>query len=80
MAAFPADLVGLPAKGRLVEGADADVVAWRPDASADTTPAACRHRHCANVPSIGAELRGRVLATSSRGRLVLRAGGGAPMP
>ena len=78
MAAFPADLVGLPAKGRLVEGADADVVAWRPDASADTTPSACRHRHCANVPYIGAELRGRVLATYSRGRLVFRAGGGAP--
>lgn len=75
MAAFPADLVGLAAKGRLADGADADVVVWRPDAAADTSLAGCRHRHCANVPYVGAALHGRVLATYLRGRPVFEDGG-----
>ena len=71
LAAHPARLARLgPAKGALAAGAAADIVVWDPAAPADTSAAACRHRHASWSPYKNASLYGRVLATFSRGRLV----------
>ncbi|HEY0641655.1 MAG TPA: allantoinase AllB [Pseudonocardiaceae bacterium] len=67
MAAGPADLVGLsPRKGRIVVGADADLVAFAPDDEFTVDPAALRHRHPV-TPYAGARLRGVVHRTWLRG-------------
>lgn len=56
-------------KGALVPGLDADIVAWRPDASFRVAPELVRHRH-ALTPYMDRELLGVVDATYLRGTKV----------
>jgi allantoinase len=85
MAAFPASLAGLPGKGRIAVGCDADLVAFDPDASFAVHGSQLLHRHPA-TPYDGRTLTGRVSAvwlggTEVRadgpplGRLLRRGGG-----
>jgi allantoinase len=81
MATGPADLVGLRHKGRLVVGADADLVAFDPEATWIVDPAALHHRHPV-TPYAGFRLTGAVLHTwlagvevtgeKARGHLLVR--------
>jgi allantoinase len=84
MAAFPASLAGLPAKGRIAAGCDADFVAFDPDATWEVRGASLRHRHPV-TPYEGRTLTGRVTrvwlagtevtpADPPRGRLLARGG------
>jgi allantoinase len=66
MAQAPADLVGLPAKGRIAVGADADLCVLVPDASFVVDPSRLLHRHPV-CPYAGKELMGTVRATMLRG-------------
>lgn len=68
MAQAPADLVGLPGKGRIAEGADADLVAFDADAEFTVDAAALLHRHHVS-PYHGRRLRGVVRDTWLGGRL-----------
>lgn len=68
--AAPAQLAGLSKrKGKLAAGWDADLVVWRPEELADTSPEALQHRHKVS-PYASMQLRGRVLATFVRGSQV----------
>jgi allantoinase len=69
MARRPADLVGLSGKGRLAVGADADLVAFDPDATFVVDPSALHHRNPV-TPYAGQELAGVVRTTWLRGRRV----------
>jgi allantoinase len=69
MARAPADLVGLSRKGRIEVGADADLVAFDPDASAVVDPSDLHHRHPV-TPYAGRTLRGSVVRTWLRGEVV----------
>jgi allantoinase len=69
MATAPADLAGLRAKGRIAVGADADLVAFDPDASCTVDPGALRHRHPV-TPYAGARVRGAVRRVWLRGTAV----------
>jgi allantoinase len=69
MARGPADLVGLRGKGRIAVGADADLVAFAPEATFTVDPAALHHRHPV-TPYAGRELTGVVRRTWLRGRPV----------
>ncbi|MGF1647571.1 MAG: allantoinase AllB, partial [Kineosporiaceae bacterium] len=69
MASGPADLAGLPRKGRIAVGADADLCVLAPDAQWVVDPAALHHRHPV-TPYAGMGLRGVVRATYLRGEPV----------
>jgi allantoinase len=85
MATFPASLAGLPGKGRIAAGCDADLVAFDPDASFTIRGAELRHKHPL-TPYEGRTVTGRVErvwlggaevtpAGEPRGRLLARGGG-----
>jgi allantoinase len=70
MSAAPARLAGIAGrKGSIEPGKDADLVIWDPDAEfvVDETALAQRHKR---TPYAGRRLRGRVIATYARGRVV----------
>ena len=69
MARRPADLVGLTRKGRLAVGADADLVAFDPDATFVVDPRRLHHRNPV-TPYAGRQLHGVVTATWLRGSAV----------
>jgi len=67
MAAGPAALAGLPGKGAIVPGRDADLVAFDETAEFTVDPARLRHRHPV-TPYAGRTLTGVVRRTWLRGR------------
>jgi allantoinase len=69
MAQRPADLVGLTGKGRLAVGADADLVAFEPEATFVVDPQRLHHRNPV-TPYAGRELHGVVTRTWLRGTAV----------
>jgi len=69
MAAAPARLAGLPGKGHIAPGCDADLVVFAPDEELVVDPAALRHRHPV-TPYAGRRLTGVVRGTWLRGRRV----------
>ncbi len=69
MATAPADLAGLVRKGRIAEGADADLCVLAPDESYDVDPARLEHRHPV-TPYAGRTLTGVVRQTWLAGRPV----------
>ena len=74
MSDAPARLAGLgPRKGAIAPGHDADLVIWDPDAEQTLEPAALLHRHPL-TPYAGLRLRGVVLTTIVRGRVVYEDG------
>jgi allantoinase len=66
MAARPAAIVGLPRKGRIAPGYDADLVAFAPDESFVVDPERLHHRHPV-TPYAGQRLYGVVHRTWLRG-------------
>ncbi len=69
MATAPADLAGLSQKGRIAEGADADLCVLAPDESYDVDPARLEHRHPV-TPYAGRTLTGVVRQAWLAGRPV----------
>ena len=69
MAEAPAALAGLPSKGAIAVGRDADFAVVAPDETFVVEPAALQHRNPV-TPYAGLELRGVVRATWLRGRPV----------
>ena len=69
MSAGPARLAGLPAKGAIAPGFDADFAVVDPDATWTVDPARLRQRHLV-TPYAGVTLRGVVRETWLRGRPV----------
>jgi allantoinase len=78
MASAPAALAGLPAKGQLAVGGDADMVAFDPDEAYTVDPAQLYHRHPV-TPYAGRTLTGRVRQTWLRGMPLLEGNGEAPV-
>jgi allantoinase len=77
MAAAPAALAGLPAKGRLAAGCDADLVAFDPEQAFVVKASRLQHRHRL-TPYAGRTLTGRVRQAWLRGTALLDAGSGVP--
>jgi allantoinase len=71
MAVAPAKIAGLPAKGAIAVGRDADFVAFAPGAEFTVEPAMLRHRHKL-TPYLGQRLAGVVRRTWLRGNEVFR--------
>jgi allantoinase len=69
MAERPARLAGLPGKGRIAPGYDADFCVFAPDESFTVDPARLHHRHPV-TPYAGHRLRGVVRCTILRGEPV----------
>ena len=69
MATRTAALVGLPRKGRIAVGCDADLAVFDPDAEFTVDARALRHKNPV-TPYAGRTLRGVVQATYLRGELV----------
>ena len=78
MASAPAALAGLPAKGRLSAGCDADLVAFDPDKTYVVDAARLYHRHPV-TPYAGRTLAGRVRQTWLRGTPLLEGEAEAPV-
>jgi allantoinase len=76
MAGEPARFAGLPAKGAIEVGRDADLVAFAPERTFTVEGARLRHRHPI-TPYAGSTLSGVVARTWLRGTEVWRAGGAA---
>ena len=72
MAAAPAEIAGLPAKGAIAVGRDADLVAFAPDEEFVVEPGLLRHRHKL-TPYLGRRLSGVVRRTWLRGQPVFGA-------
>jgi allantoinase len=66
MSEGPARVAGLPQKGAIAEGKDADLVLFDPDHAAAIDPAELEHRHPV-TPYAGRRLDGRIVATYVRG-------------
>jgi allantoinase len=80
MATGPASLAGLPSKGRIAVGCDADLVAFDPSATFTVRGESLAHRHPL-TPYEGRKLTGRVervwlggaeIGDEPRGRLLRR--------
>ena len=69
----PARLAGLPRKGVIAAGRDADLVIWDPEAELTVDARALQHRH-ALTPYDGRRLRGTIARTYVRGRRVYERG------
>jgi allantoinase len=69
MSAAPAALAGLPNKGRIAPGYDADFVLFDPDATWTVDPQKLHQRHKI-TPYAGHRLHGRVLATYLQGEKI----------
>ena len=70
LCAAPARLAGIDArKGSIEPGKDADLVIWEPEAEFVVDESRLRQRH-KRTPYAGRRLRGRVIATYARGRVV----------
>jgi allantoinase len=69
MSSGPATLVGLPGKGKLAEGADADICVFEPDAAVVVDPDRLAHRNKV-TPYAGMTLTGVVRQTWLRGQQV----------
>lgn len=73
LAGAPARLLGLPRKGRIVVGADADLALIDPEHGWTLEPAALQTRS-GQSPYLGRSFRGLVRSTLARGRIVYRDG------
>jgi allantoinase len=79
LAERPAKLAGLPTKGAIAVGRDADLVVWDPDAEWVVDARTLQHRHPV-TPYDGRRVRGRVLTTILRGETVFDRGAFASVP
>jgi allantoinase len=70
MAAAPARLAGLTAKGRIAAGYDADFCVLAPEESFTVDPGQLHHKHPATTPYAGRTLHGVVQATILRGQVI----------